>query len=72
MKLCQLRALFSIALFTCVATAQAAVHRVQPGESIQAAVDNAAPGDTILVEPGTYRKTPATCMACTSPLKTCA
>ncbi|HII79038.1 MAG TPA: hypothetical protein HA261_01160, partial [Methanosarcina sp.] len=27
---------------------------VHPGESIQAAVDNASEGDTILVEPGTY------------------
>jgi parallel beta-helix repeat protein len=34
--------------------ANAAVHRVYPGESIQAAIDAASPGDTILVEPGEY------------------
>jgi parallel beta-helix repeat protein len=34
--------------------ANATVHRVFPNQSLQAAVDMASPGDTVLVEPGTY------------------
>ena len=42
------------ALFVTASAAQAAVHTVYPGQSIQEAIDEALPGDTILVEPGTY------------------
>lgn len=37
------------------AAAATATHLVAPGQSIQAAVNAARPGDTVLIEPGTYR-----------------
>jgi parallel beta-helix repeat protein len=43
-----------IAAFAGASAANAAVHRVFPGENIQAFIDAASPGDTILVEPGEY------------------
>lgn len=35
----------------------AATHRVEPGQSVQAAVDAARPGDTVELMPGAYRQT---------------
>jgi hypothetical protein len=51
--------LLGIAVFATATAAEATVHRVHPGESIQEAIDDASPGDTILVEPGTYQEDPA-------------
>ncbi|MFF3929697.1 right-handed parallel beta-helix repeat-containing protein [Streptomyces hirsutus] len=36
--------------------ARPTVHRVQPGASIQKAVDAAKPGDTVVLSPGTYKE----------------
>ncbi len=48
--------LLGFALLATATSANATIHRVFPGESIQAAIDTAAPGDTILVEPGMYQE----------------
>jgi hypothetical protein len=70
------RARFSAFLTTllaavfCAAPAAARDIQVQPGQSIQAAVDQAAPGDHILVVPATYHEAGRPCPG--SPAQRCA
>jgi parallel beta-helix repeat protein len=56
-------AALGVALLMAAPAAQATVHRVFPNQSIQAAIDGAAPGDTILVEPGVYKFKPGPSIA---------
>src|SRR5881397_4342272 len=60
----------ALAVLALPALASARTLQVHSGQSIQAAVDRAAPGDTVLVGPGTYTEAGSPCPA--EPANTCA
>ena len=62
--------LFALAVLALPGVSQARTIHVDPGDSIQAAVDQARRGDTVLVSPGTYTEAGTPCP--TEPAHTCA
>jgi len=65
-----LLALAFVLVLVCALPADAKTIQVHKGQSIQAAVERAKPGDRILVHPGTYREDGAACPAVSA--QTCA
>jgi len=68
-----MQGLHSVVLAACAVSFPAigATWIVNPGESIQDAVDQASPGDTIHILPGTYREAGRDCPSLTNPRQRC-
>jgi parallel beta-helix repeat protein len=61
--------LAALAIAALPAPAAARTMHVDPGESIQAAIDEARSGDTVRVHPGTYKDTTEDCSTCALQIK---